>query len=134
MDAKALKEKVKERLKELGEELQKGHTEGFLAFLERLGKFHAYSARNVMLIALQRPGATLVAGIKRWNEMGRRVKRGEKGIAILAPIVVRETVTDPDTGEERVEERVRGFKTVYVFDVSQTEGEPVVLGREVPGA
>lgn len=133
MGTDTLKERLDGWLEELKGALEQGRTGGFLSVLEGMGRFHQYSARNVILIQMQRPDATLVAGIKRWNEMGRRVKRGEKGIAILAPTVRRVREKD-ETGEEKVVERVVGFHTVYVFDISQTEGEPVLLGREVPGA
>lgn len=82
-------------------------------------KFHRYSFRNVMLILIQRPEATLVAGYRRWQQLGRQVRRGEHGIAILAPCT--RTVTDPDTGEDT--RRVVGFRPTTVFDIAQTDGE-----------
>lgn len=82
---------------------------------------------------MQRPGATLVAGVKRWNELGRRVKKGERGIAILAPSVKKVEVVDEETQEVREERKLAGFHTTYVFDVSQTEGEPLEpQGEEIP--
>ena len=117
--------------------LEKGDWAEFLQFAAR---FHKYSFHNTVLIWSQKPDATLVAGMKAWNEMGRRVKKGEKGIAIYAPRVVktkevREEV-DPDTLETRTVEveveRVVGFKVVYVWDVSQTEGKPLPKRPEIP--
>ena len=86
--------------------------------------FHNYSLGNTLLIWFQRPGATLCAGYHDWLKKHHRyVKKGEKGIAILAPILKRVNGTGED-GEE-VEEVRRYFRTVYVFDVSQTDGEPL---------
>ena len=83
-----------------------------------LKAFHPYSFFNVSLILSQRPDATLVAGYKRWQELGRCVREGEEGIAILAPLFR----NDPDDPDGQV---LCGYKRVYVYDVSQTEGEPV---------
>ena len=80
-------------------------------------KFYSYSFNNALLIYLQRPDASLVAGYKRWQELGRQVRKGETGIAILAPVVRR--VEDKD------EKQVVGFRSARVFDVSQTDGEPL---------
>ncbi|WP_036218116.1 ArdC-like ssDNA-binding domain-containing protein [Calidithermus chliarophilus] len=120
-----LMQSIETWLKQLAAELEEGRTEGFLGFLEAMGRFHRYSARNVALILQQRPGATLVAGIKRWNELGRRVKKGERAIAILAPTLKKVEVLDEGTGEVREERRLVGFHTAYVFDVAQTEGRPL---------
>jgi antirestriction protein ArdC len=125
MKADALMESIKGWVEQLAAELQEGQTQGFLAFLEKAGRFHRYSARNVLLIHQQRPEATLVAGVKRWNQLGRKVRKGEKGIAILAPSLKRVEVVDEATGEVREERKLAGFHTTYVFDITQTEGEPL---------
>ena len=125
MKADALIESIKGWIEKLTAELQEGQTQEFLTFLEKAGRFHRYSARNVTLILQQRPEATLVAGVKRWNQLGRKVKKGEKGIAILAPTLKRVEVVDGATGEVREERKLAGFHTTYVFDVSQTEGRPL---------
>lgn len=91
----------------------------YLAFCAR---FHRYSFNNVMLICAQRPGATHVAGYKTWQKLGRQVRKGERGIAILAPVTFRRR--DPETGEETGETGLT-FRTAWVFDVSQTEGDPL---------
>jgi antirestriction protein ArdC len=78
------------------------------------------TAFNVWLIMMAKPDASFVAGFKKWQTMGRYVRRGEHGIPILAPIFVK--ITNPK-GEE--EQSLAGFKTVFVFDVSQTDGEPL---------
>ncbi len=84
-------------------------------------KFHSYSFNNALLIYLQRPDATLVAGYRRWQELGRQVRKGETSLSILAPIVRK--VAEEKSGEE--EQRVVGFRSARVFDVSQTDGEPL---------
>jgi antirestriction protein ArdC len=93
------------------------HSENFTAYLRMLAKFHSYSFGNVLLIASQCPDATQVAGYRTWNALGRHVRRGEKGIAIVVPY---RSLRESADGE--IEERV-WFGTGYVFDVSQTEGE-----------
>jgi hypothetical protein len=91
----------------------------WLRHLECQSRFHRYSFGNVILIAAQRPDASRVAGFKTWRSLGRTVRKGQKAIWILAPMVAkRADGTDP--GDDRV---VRGFKYVPVFDVSQTEGD-----------
>lgn len=89
--------------------------------LSTMGKFHKYSWSNQMLIAAQRPGATIVAGLKLWNKVGRQVKRGEKGIRIFAPRPFT-TTTINQAGEEEAHKGM-SFVTVCVFDVAQTDGE-----------
>ncbi len=82
-------------------------------------RFHTYSASNILLILAQRPTATRVAGLRTWNGLGRRVSKGERGIRIIVPIVRRDDDTD---SEQR---RIAGFSVGTVFDISQTDGEPV---------
>jgi hypothetical protein len=94
--------------------------EEFKHYLAFAARFHRYSANNSLLILVQRPTATRVAGYKKWRELGRQVRRGEEGIRILAPIF--RTVEDEESGE-----KVRilcSFKVVKVFDVSQTDPVP----------
>lgn len=106
----------------------------FLAYLRFVSSFHTYSWNNAMLIMLQRPTATRVAGFHDWRKLGRFVRKGEKGIAIFAPLVrkvgdgdpgVDVVITDERTGKSnaRSGREVFGFRLVYVFDVSQTDGE-----------
>ena len=108
-----------------------------------MAKFHTYSFGNILLIATQRPDATNVAGIRTWNSLGRFVKRGEKGILILAPMVgnrrsrqaeiATNTDTDNAADERKPEAQLFGFRAVYVFDVSQTEGKELRTLTEVRG-
>ena len=89
-------------------------------FLVCCSKFHKYSFNNQFLIRIQSPDATTVAGFRAWNKHNRFVRRGEQGIGILAPLVYK---LDPDDKNSPTE--VKGFRIVYVFDVSQTDGEPL---------
>jgi hypothetical protein len=92
--------------------------ESFKNYLRVMSRFHSYSLSNIFLIQAQRPGATRVAGYKKWQSMKRQVKKGEKGILIYVPI--RRTVEDEDGNRATV---VKHFGTGVVFDISQTEGE-----------
>jgi antirestriction protein ArdC len=87
--------------------------------LDYQSRFHQYSFSNVVLIASQRPGATKVAGFRTWKRLDRSVRRGEKAIWVVAPMVAKRG-EEGAIGEEKV---IRGFKHVPVFDISQTEGE-----------
>ena len=78
--------RTKEAVDFLVAALESGHSEVLTAYLGAMAKFHTYSFGNIMLIARQKPDATNVAGLRTWNSLGRFVKRGEKGIFILAPI------------------------------------------------
>lgn len=89
-------------------------------WLETAARFHRYSFSNQLLILRQMPEATKVAGYRAWQELGRQVRKGEKGIWILAPMVKK--VTEDDGTEHRT---CYGFRSVSVFDLSQTEGEPL---------
>ena len=91
-------------------------------FLRVMGTFHRYSLNNTLLIFSQRPEATLVHGYRAWQALGRQVQSGERGITILAPLVKRE----PDRDKENDgAPKVVGFRTVSVFDVAQTQGDPI---------
>lgn len=125
-----------EALERLAKDLAAGRSQMFLEYLAVLGRFHHYSFGNVLLIAIQRPDATHVAGFHAWKKLGRYVKKGEKGITILAPLVYKRKgeVTDDSSSKESASAVVlRGFKAVYVFDVSQTEGEPLPEFASVGG-
>lgn len=108
-------------------------------FLKTMAKFHNYSFNNTMLIAMQRPDATLVTSYKNWQSMGRQVMKGEKGITIIAPAPYKKMKekevldenqrpimgTDGKPKTEKVEVTVPLFKAVTVFDIAQTSGEPI---------
>jgi antirestriction protein ArdC len=110
---------ARERLAEAVERMADSET--FAAWLRARATFHDYSFGNICLIVSQRPDATQVAGYKSWQKLGRQVRKGERGIKILAPCVVKER---DDQGDETGSRRVF-FKTVSVFDISQTDGEPL---------
>ena len=137
-------ENQKDRLKEITDRLEQGilevfESERYKEYLRVMSKFHHYSFNNTMLIALQKPDASLIAGFSAWkNTHGRTVKKGEKGIRIIAPApfkVKQETEKlDPETnmplvgadGNAITEEKeitIPAYKVVSVFDVSQTEGK-----------
>ena len=114
-------------LEELADALAQGRSDTLVRYLEMLSRFHHYSFGNCLLIAIQRPDATHVAGFQCWKQLGRYVKQGEKGILILAPVVRRRNCEQPEAGEddevgEKTARAVCGFRAVHVFDVSQTEG------------
>src|SRR5205085_5495628 len=126
MTADALKTITTRALDELAALLDAGQSEGLTALLRTMGRFHRYSWHNVCLIARQRPAATRVAGFHAWRALGRFVRKGEKGIAILAPIVGR-AMTNSDDESSRT---VRGFRAAYVFDVEQTQRDPLPVPAE----
>lgn len=98
-------------------------SESFRRYLTFTRFFHAYSARNQLLIYLQSPEATMVAGYNRWKDLGRQVKKGEKAIKILAPIVRKIAGEDEEAGG--CVRRVVGFRDANVFALHQTEGKPL---------
>ena len=96
-------------------------SEEMLRYLDAFSRFHRYSLYNAWLILMTRPDATHVAGFRQWNSFNRFVRKGERGIPILAPIWVKQENQD----QEDVKLALRGFKVAYVFDISQTDGEPL---------
>jgi antirestriction protein ArdC len=129
MTADALTKITTDALDKLAALLDEGHSEQLTALLKAMALFHKYSWHNVALIASQRPTATRVAGFQTWRTMKRFVRKGEKGIAILAPIVGR-SETESTSDKART---VLGFRAAYVFDVEQTDGEPLPTPGEASG-
>lgn len=136
----------KQRLKDITDSIENGIKELFESdkyqqYLQTMSRFHRYSVNNQMLIYMQNPNATLVAGFNKWHDQfGRNVKKGEKGIKIIAPTPykkkIEEIKLDPDTklpmlddngNEVKVEKEIQipMFRVVSVFDVSQTAGKPL---------
>jgi hypothetical protein len=128
----------------LAKAIESGKTETLTNYLGVMARFHTYSARNALLIAAQRPDATHLEGIRSWNELGRFVRPGEKGIYILAPTVALKNQNQAQAKEEvsaqgkkakgkkapeppkepaQPERVLLGFRGVYVFDITQTGGE-----------
>jgi antirestriction protein ArdC len=137
MKLEEIKNKTKEAVDYLVASLEAGHSEVLTQYLGAMGRFHTYSFGNVMLIARQKPSATNVAGVRTWNSLGRFVRRGEKGILILAPLVGRKVKTVEETtgggDEKNPQAQLYGFRAVYVFDIGQTEGKDLPALTEVQG-
>ncbi|HEX2453123.1 MAG TPA: ArdC family protein [Vicinamibacterales bacterium] len=118
---------AEEALQRLSAELAAGRSGTLKAYLAAMGRFRHYSWGNVLLITEQRPTATRVAGYHVWRELGRTVRRGEKGIMIFAPVLVKEPDRSHAAEPAKPGEifRLSGFRTAYVFDIKQTEGRPL---------
>lgn len=134
-----------EVLKDLTEQLEKSiqdfmESEKYKTFLSSMAKFHNYSLNNQILIAVQKPDSTLCAGYTTWQKQNRYVKKGEKGIRIICPAPYKKEylkdVIDKTTGkpellpdgkakQEIVQKVIPFFKVGYVYDISQTEGQPL---------
>lgn len=127
MTTEQAKKLADEALACLAAALERGQSEALRTYLSAMGRFHRYSFGNVLLILWQKPNASHVAGYRTWQSFGRFVKPGEKGIAILAPLLVKRRREESEDYEpkESDEEKVLRFRVVHVFDVSQTEGEPL---------
>ena len=140
------KQTNKERLKDITDSIERGiqdlfQSEKYAEYLRTMSRFHKYSVNNTMLIYMQKPDATLVAGFNKWrDQFERNVMKGEKGIKIIAPTPFKKKIEqekrDPDTnlpmldadGKVIIEEKeikIPMFKPVTVFDVSQTDGKPL---------
>ncbi len=131
-----------EKIKEITERLEKGieelfESENYKNYLATMSKFTSYSLNNTLLISLQKPDSTAVAGYNTWKSLGRQVKKGEKAIQILAPIIYKKKREDEGEEDDKASARrdkplseetekiLVGFKVVNVFDYAQTEGEPL---------
>jgi antirestriction protein ArdC len=121
MKSEQIKEITDKATEQLVAALNASRSETLTRYLKAIGRFHRSSLCNVMLIASQKPNASYVAGFRTWNQLGRFVKKGEKGILILAPIVRRKTEAEKDSEETATS--IAGFRAAYVFDVSQTDGQ-----------
>ena len=142
----AEKQTNKERLKDITDSIERGiqdlfQSDKYAEYLRTMSRFHKYSVNNTMLIYMQKPDATLVAGFNKWrDQFGRNVMKGEKGIKIIAPTPYKKKIEqekrDPDTnlpmldadGKVIIEEKeikIPMYKPVTVFDVSQTDGKPL---------
>ena len=123
--AQTAKEVIAANVKLLIEQLEAGHSEGLTAYLTAMGRFHSYSLGNILEIARQRPSATRVAGMYAWNQLGRRINKGEKGIRILAPMIGIRRKKDSEAEKDITKQNqpvLVGFRTAHVFDVEQTSG------------
>src|SRR5258708_35541354 len=124
MKVEEVKQITNKALEELAASLQSGQSEALTAYLKTMALFSKYSLNNLFLIARQRPDARRVAGYQTWRKLGRFVRKGEKGIAIIAPLIRRKSeIESLDAAEQ--ESIVRGFKVAHIFSEEQTEGEPL---------
>jgi antirestriction protein ArdC len=123
MKVEEVKQITNKALEELANSLEGGHSEVLTAYLKTMALFSKYSLNNLFLIARQRPDARRVAGYQTWRKLGRFVRKGEKGIAIIAPLVRRKS----DEGTEATESArlIAGFKVAHIFSEEQTDGEPL---------
>jgi hypothetical protein len=118
------------KLHELHNQLEAGFAElvasdAWVRMLRAAAYFHHYSPSNILLILHQQPEATRVAGYRAWQRLGRYVRRGERGIAILAPCMYKRSGNDDHATEEGSPRVLRGFKLAHVFDIAQTDGDPL---------
>jgi hypothetical protein len=130
------KEIIAANVKELIAQLEAGRSDALTTYLDAMSRFHNYSFGNVLEIARQRPNATRVAGLYAWNQLGRKVKKGEKGIRILAPIIGIKRKRDEEAEKDITKQNTTvlvGFRNAYVFDLSQTEGAELPAMHEVHG-
>lgn len=111
-------------IQQLAKSLEQGHSEKLRRYLGAMAKFPKYSLHNLMLILSQKPDATHVAGYRTWQQSGRFVKKGAKGILIVAPVVRRKQVSSEETDDTSTVKLV-AFRGVYVFDQSDTDGSPI---------
>ncbi len=133
---KTAREVIAENVQLLIEQLEAGHSEALTGYLNAMSRFHSYSLGNILEIARQRPDATRVAGFWTWKNLGRSVKKGEKGIRILAPIIGVRRKKDAEAEKDITKQNIAvlcGFRSTYVFDVSQTDGADLPDMHQVSG-
>ncbi len=134
MKIEQAKQLTEQAFEKLIEALESGKSETLKAYLAAMSRFHKYSFGNVMMIAFQMPTTSYVAGYQTWKSLGRFVRTGEKGIAILAPIIsVRNHKANESEEQEDRGTAVLGFKVAHIWDYSQTEGEPLPQFATVKG-
>src|SRR6202158_6189059 len=115
MNSENIKKATNQAIEKLVAALNQGRSETLTQYLAAIGRFHRYSLRNVMLIASQKPTASHVAGFHAWHKLGRFVKKGEKGILMLAPVVRRKNESDEHKDTDESSTPI-GFRAAYVFD------------------
>jgi len=132
----ATQQLIKQNVDFLIQQLEAGKSEALTAYLTAMSRFHNYSFGNILEIARQKPDATRVAGMYAWNQLGRRVKKGEHGIRILAPIIGFKRKPQEEVEKDLTKQNVAvlvGFRNAYVFDVSQTDGAELPERASVQG-
>lgn len=124
MKVEQAKQIASNAIEQLRQALEEGHSGRLKEYLAAMARFHRYSWHNIMLIASQKPTASYVAGFHAWHKLGRFVKKGEKGILILAPIIRKKAQNNGEIEPDESSTAV-GFRAAYVFDISQTDGQPL---------
>jgi antirestriction protein ArdC len=130
------REVIAENVQLLIKQLEAGHSEALTEYLNAMSRFHNYSLGNILEIARQQPDATRVAGFWTWKNLGRSVKKGEKGIRILAPVIGVRRKKDEEANKDITKQNTAvlcGFRSTYVFDVSQTDGADLPDMHQVSG-
>jgi len=122
MNSESIKKVTNQAIEQLVEALNAGHSEALTRYLGAMAKFRTYSFLNVLLILKACPNASRVAGYKTWQSFGRQVKKGEKGIMILAPMFRKRAENSEQSENTEPSRRVSGFRPVYVWDEQQTSG------------
>ena len=128
---KACQALIEKTIAKLVDQLEQGYSDGMKEYFKAMSYFRKYSINNLFLIMAQKPEATQVAGFRTWQKLNRKVKKGEKGIRILAPVVLKkkEELIDHKQDEENSiqsnDEAIMCFRSVCVFDKLQTQGAPL---------
>lgn len=129
MKAEEARKMTDQALARLADALAQGKSEALTRYLDTMARFHRYSFGNIMLILAQNPDATQVAGFNTWKKLKRWVKKGEHAITIIAPMILKR-----DEGRLEGEDKtIVRFKAAFVFDISQTDGEPLPEVHTVSG-
>jgi len=129
MNSENIKKVTNQAIEHLIAALNTGKSETLTNYLTAVARFHQYSFQNILMIARQSPDAARVAGFHAWRSLGRYVKKGEKGIAILAPLVRRkECARESETSKEC---HIFGFRAVYVFDRLSRDLRPSICALDV---
>src|SRR5437763_927676 len=126
---RSVRQMIRAGVELLAHDIEAGHPEVLTECLKAIARFFWLSFGNILLISTQRPAARQVAGFKAWNELGRQVRQGEKGIMIFAPILSQPKAAE--NGDEHHEPQLLGFRPVRVFDIDQTEGETAEISNIV---
>lgn len=134
MKGNEVKQLVDKAIEELVEALQSGESEAFVRYMRAFAAFPNYSFGNVAMIVSQRPDASRVAGFNAWKKLGRYVRKGERGIVIIAPLVFRKD-EDASRASDQTEDgaSIKGFRAVRVFDIAQTAGEAIPEPEKASG-
>ncbi|MFZ2874271.1 MAG: ArdC family protein [Phycisphaerales bacterium] len=136
MKAEDARKMTDDALARLATALEQGRSESLTQYLAVMARFHRYSFGNILLILSQRPEATRVAGFNAWLNLKRFVRKGERGIAIFAPMRLRVRDDDrrePSPSNDEAARAVLRFRVVHVFDIAQTDGEPLPEPARVQG-